>query len=261
MSQRRDIDVASAARGEGALLSVRGLTVAYGGLTVLHGLDLDVRPGEVVALIGANGAGKTTTLSSLLGLLRPCAGSVRFEGRPLDGLRVEQRVARGISLVQEGRQVVPQLTVAENLAIGAYLRRDKDGVQADLAQVHEMFPRLRERQGQHAGLLSGGEQQMLAIGRALMARPRLLLLDEPSMGLAPLIIERIFEIIAAIREAGTTILLVEQNARQALALADHAYVIEHGRVKLHGPGRQVASNPAVIEAYLGAGRRPQREAA
>ncbi|WP_454726849.1 MULTISPECIES: ABC transporter ATP-binding protein [Cupriavidus] len=236
-----------------ALLSVQGLSVAYGALAVVHDVSLAVREGEIVALIGANGAGKTTILSTLMGLVPATAGHIAFDGARFDGLAVERRVARGVSLVQEGRQTVPGLSVAENLRIGAYLRRDAQ-VDADLARIHALFPRLEERAAQLAGSLSGGEQQMLAIGRALMARPRLLLLDEPSMGLAPRIIAAIFDIIADIRAAGTTILLVEQNAREALALADRAYVLEQGRIVLTGSGTQVAADPAVLAAYLG-GRR------
>ncbi|CAG2138624.1 ABC transporter ATP-binding protein [Cupriavidus plantarum] len=239
------------------LLSVSGLSAAYGKRAVLHGISLEVRQGEIVALVGANGAGKTTTLSAIMGLLPAVSGSIEFDGtsflgqtEPAAGLAVERRVARGISLVQEGRQTVPQLTVAENLAIGAYLRRDAD-VAADIAHLYALFPRLAERRRQLAGTLSGGEQQMLAIGRALMARPRLLLLDEPSMGLAPKIIAQIFRIIEQIRAEGTTVLLVEQNAREALAMADRAYVLEQGRVVLSGDGATVAADPAVLDAYLG----------
>ncbi|QET04316.1 ABC transporter ATP-binding protein [Cupriavidus pauculus] len=237
-------------RDADALLSVAGLSAAYGKRAVLHGVSLEVRQGEIVALVGANGAGKTTTLSAIMGLLPAVSGTVSFDGTSFGDLAVERRVARGISLVQEGRQTVPQLTVAENLAIGAYLRRDRD-VAADVAHVYALFPRLAERHRQPAGTLSGGEQQMLAIGRALMARPRLLLLDEPSMGLAPKIIAQIFRIIEQIRAEGTTVLLVEQNAREALAMADRAYVLEQGRVVLSGDGATVAADPAVLDAYLG----------
>nr|WP_231401628.1 ABC transporter ATP-binding protein [Cupriavidus sp. WS] len=233
-----------------AMLAVQGLSVAYGALAVVHDVSLEVREGEIVALIGANGAGKTTILSALMGLVPATAGRIAFDGARFDGLAVERRVARGVSLVQEGRQTVPGLSVAENLRIGAYLRRDAQ-VEADIARIYALFPRLEEREKQLAGSLSGGEQQMLAIGRALMARPRLLLLDEPSMGLAPRIIAAIFDIIADIRSTGTTILLVEQNAREALALADRAYVLEQGRIVLAGTGPQVASDPAVLAAYLG----------
>ncbi|WP_231586635.1 ABC transporter ATP-binding protein [Cupriavidus basilensis] len=233
-----------------AMLAVQGLSVAYGALAVVHDVSLEVREGEIVALIGANGAGKTTILSALMGLVPATAGRIAFDGARFDGLAVERRVACGVSLVQEGRQTVPGLSVAENLRIGAYLRRDAQ-VEADIARIYALFPRLEEREKQLAGSLSGGEQQMLAIGRALMARPRLLLLDEPSMGLAPRIIAAIFDIIADIRSTGTTILLVEQNAREALALADRAYVLEQGRIVLAGTGPQVASDPAVLAAYLG----------
>ncbi len=232
------------------LLSVQNLTVGYSGLTVIRDLSIDVHEGEVVALIGANGAGKTTTLSVIMGLLRHQAGSISLNGKSVGALPVEQRVARGLSLVQEGRQVVPQLSVLENLQIGAFLRRDSR-IDSDLDQIYHRFPRLAERAAQPAGLLSGGEQQMLAMGRALMARPRVLLLDEPSMGLAPLIIAQIFEIIADLNRGGTTILLVEQNANQALRLAHRAYVIEQGRIGLAGTGADVAADPAVVQAYLG----------
>lgn len=236
------------------LLSVRGLTLAYDALEVVHGVDLTVHAGEVVALIGANGAGKTTVLSALMGLLPVRRGEIHFRGEALQRLATEKRVARGISLVPEGRQVVPQLSVEENLIIGAYTRRDREQ-QADIERIYALFPRLQERRRQAAGLMSGGEQQMLAIGRALMARPALLLLDEPSMGLAPLIIEQIFGIIADIKATGTTVLLVEQNAKKALSLSDRAYVLEQGRISLSGSAADVAANPAVLAAYLG-GRRP-----
>lgn len=242
------------------LLSVQGLTVGYGQIDAVHGVSLDVFPGQVVALIGANGAGKTSTLNGLMGLLPRCSGRIVFEGEAVEHLSVEKRVARGISLVQEGRQIVPQLTVAENLAMGAYLRRDVAQVNVDEDWVYHLFPRLKERREQHAGLLSGGEQQMLAMSRALMARPKLLLLDEPSMGLAPLIITHIFEIIGQLNKAGTTILLVEQNARQALALAHHAYVLEQGRIRLSGLATKVASDPVVLDAYLGGAGHATRRA-
>ncbi|ALM86825.1 ABC transporter ATP-binding protein [Bordetella sp. N] len=232
------------------MLSVSGASVAYDALEVVHDVDLEVRAGEVVAVIGANGAGKTTLLSAIMGLLPLRKGAIVLRDERVDGLPTERRVARGISLVPEGRQIVPQLSVAENLIIGAYARRDKE-VDQDRERIYERFPRLKERERQLAGLLSGGEQQMLAIGRALMARPAILLLDEPSMGLAPLIIEQIFDIISAIKAAGTTVLLVEQNARKALARADWAYVLEQGRVTLSDTAQRIAANPAVLTAYLG----------
>jgi len=236
------------------LLSIANLTVSYGVVTALHGIDLDVHEGEIVALIGSNGAGKTTTLAAVAGLLKPDAGSIRLRGEVITTIRPDRLVARGISMVQEGRQVVPHLTVTENLLVGAYLRVD-DGVQLDLDRVFGIFPRLQERRQQSAGSLSGGEQQMLAIGRALMARPKILLLDEPSMGLAPLVISRIFEVIRDINQSGVTIVLVEQNAIQALRIAHRAYVLEKGRICLSGAAAEVRRNQAVVESYLGGKKR------
>ncbi len=231
------------------LLSVRGLTVRYGRTEAVHGIDLDVAAGQVVCLIGANGAGKTSTLRALSGLLRPAAGRVLFDGADVAGWPAHRLAAAGMAHVPEGRQVFASLTVAENLTLGGWTAP----AEADRrrAEVLDRFPRLRERLGQVAGLLSGGEQQMLAIGRALMAGPRLLLLDEPSMGLAPLVEDEIFAIVATLAAAGTTVLLVEQNASAALDISDVAYVLEGGRIALHGPAAEVAHDKAVMAAYLG----------
>jgi branched-chain amino acid transport system ATP-binding protein len=234
-----------------ALLELRGLVLAHGKITAVKGIDLDVEDGKVVCLIGANGAGKTTTLHGISGLLRPRAGSISFEGRQI-GRLPPHRIARlGVVQVPEGRQVFTQMTVAENLRMGAFLVSDGAEVRRRLDGAVALFPRLGERLGQSAGLLSGGEQQMLAMARALMAEPRLLLLDEPSMGLAPLLVDEIFALIAKLKAARRTILLVEQNARLALEIADHAYVLESGRIRLAGPAAVVAGDPAVLSAYLG----------
>ncbi len=233
------------------VLEVRGLKVAYGHILAVKGIDLTIREREVVALIGANGAGKTTTLKALAGMLPPAAGEIRYLGRPVTGKPSFERVREGLALVPEGRQVFGKLTVEENLELGAYARRDGPGIQQDLERIYRLFPRLQERRHQTAGTLSGGEQQMLAIGRALMSRPKLLLLDEPSMGLAPLMVQRIFEVIREISREGVTLLLVEQNARLALELADRGYVMESGLITLSGPGAELLGNPQVRHAYLG----------
>ena len=233
------------------MLEVRGLRVAYGGIEAVRGIDLDVGTGELVALIGANGAGKTTTLKALAGLLKPAGGSIRHQGEDIAGLPAHALIRRGIALVPEGRGVFARLTVEENLAMGAYIRRDASAVADDLEQVLEAFPRLRERRRQTAGTLSGGEQQMLALGRAMMGRPSLLLLDEPSMGLAPLMVQRIFEVIRTISARGVTILLVEQNARLALQTAARGYVMESGAVTLHDASAALLASPQVRQAYLG----------
>ncbi len=233
-----------------SLLEVRGLRVAYGAIEALHGVDLVVDEGQVVTLIGTNGAGKTTTLRTLSGLMKPVAGEVVFDGRRIDTEPAHKVVQRGVAHSPEGRKIFPLMTVEENLQLGAYARRD-DGVARDVEGVFERFPRLLERRTQKAGTLSGGEQQMLAIGRALMSRPRLLMLDEPSMGLAPIMIQLIFDTIRELKEQGTTILLVEQNAQAALELADHAYVLETGRIVLEGPGQDLLHDEAVRRAYLG----------
>ena len=225
-----------------ALLEVRGLKVAYGGINAVKGIDLDVRAGELVALIGANGAGKTTTLKALSGLLTPAAGSVRYDGQDVTGTPAYQLVRRG---------VFARLTVEENLAMGAYIRDDKTAIAADCERAYTTFPRLAERRSQLAGTLSGGEQQMLAIARALMCKPRLLLLDEPSMGLAPMVVQKIFETIRTVAREGVTLLLIEQNARLALQTCDRGYVMESGLITLSGEAKALLDNPDVRRAYLG----------
>ncbi len=234
-----------------ALLEVRDLHVYYGQIHALKGISLHVERGEIVTLIGANGAGKTTTLRTISGLLRPRSGSVWFEGEELSRLPAHEVVRRGVVQVPEGRRVFGQLTVLENLELGAFTRTDPQGVREDLDRVLTLFPRLRERIHQVAGTLSGGEQQMLAIGRGLMARPRVLLMDEPSMGLAPLLVEQIFEAIGEINRQGTTILLVEQNAFMALETAHRGYVLETGSIVLEGRAEALRENPEVKRAYLG----------
>ncbi|MFZ5562230.1 MAG: ABC transporter ATP-binding protein [Pseudomonadota bacterium] len=234
-----------------SLLSVENLAVAYGGIQAVKGIGLTVGEGELVTLIGANGAGKTTTLNTLGGLLRPARGSIRYAGRDLGALPAHDRVRHGLALVPEGRGIFGRLTVAENLLMGAFHRNDKAAIRADLDKAYGLFPRLQERAQQPAGTLSGGEQQMLAIGRALMSRPKLLLLDEPSMGLAPLMVEKIFSIVREINAQGVAILLVEQNARLALAAATRAYVMESGRITLEGPAAGLAADERVRAAYLG----------
>jgi branched-chain amino acid transport system ATP-binding protein len=234
-----------------ALLELRDVHTYYGEIHALKGVSLDVEPGEIVALIGRNGAGKSTLLKTVSGLLRPRVGSIRFDGRPLDGLRAEVIVERGITQVPAGRKIFGALTVEENLDMGAFLCRTPAEVRARKARVFTLFPRLGERRQQLGGSLSGGEQQMLAIGRALMMAPRLLLLDEPSLGLAPLLVRAIFRIIREINEAGTGVLLVEQNARMALRLAHRGYVLETGRVVLSGAARSLLENEDVKHAYLG----------
>jgi branched-chain amino acid transport system ATP-binding protein len=232
------------------MLAIEGLDVFYGGIHALKGVSLEVGRGEIVTILGNNGAGKTTTLRSVSGLVAPRSGRVSLEGRPLTGVPAHEVVLRGVAHVPEGRRIFNRLTVRENLAMGAYLRRD-ESVSADLERVLALFPVLRQRLAQAAGTLSGGEQQMLAIGRALMARPRLLLLDEPSMGLSPVLVERIFETIVDINRQGTTILLVEQNAAMALAIAHRGYVLETGAIALTGTAASLAENADVRRAYLG----------
>ena len=234
------------------LLELTDVKVAYGRIEALHGISLSVNEGEVVALIGANGAGKTTTMRAISGLRPLVSGRIVFNGEDISKLRPDLRVIRGLCQSPEGRQIFPGMTVFENLDMGAYTRRDKAGIAADLERVYALFPRLQERIKQIAGTLSGGEQQMLAIGRALMARPKLLLLDEPSMGLAPMLIQQIFNIITEISQQGTTILVVEQNAQQALSRANRAYVLETGHIVKEGAGSDLLHDPAVREAYLGA---------
>jgi len=233
------------------LLEVRGLQVAYGGINAVKGIDLDVRAGELVTLIGANGAGKTTTLKALSGLLKPAAGSVRYGGQDVTGTPAFELVRRGLALVPEGRGVFARLTVEENLAMGAYSRDDKAAIAADCDHAYATFPRLAERRKQLAGTLSGGEQQMLAIARALMCNPRLLLLDEPSMGLAPIVVQKIFETIRTVAREGVTLLLIEQNARLALQTCDRGYVMESGLITLSGDAKSLLDNPRVRRAYLG----------
>jgi len=236
------------------LLEVRGLQVAYGGIQAVKGIDFDVRAGEMVTLIGANGAGKTTTLKALTGLVAPAAGSIKYNDIEITALPTFRLVELGLVLVPEGRGIFGRLTVQENLELGAYHRKTgrHDGtVRADLERVYQMFPRLAERHTQAAGTLSGGEQQMLAIGRALMSRPKLLLLDEPSMGLAPLLVQKIFETIRAVAREGVTVLLVEQNARLALGISQRGYVMESGAITLSGDAAGLLANPRVKSAYLG----------
>ena len=234
-----------------SLLALHRLEVAYGGIRAVKGVDLHVEPGELVCLIGANGAGKTTTLKAITGLVRAAGGGITYDGVDIAGLKSHEIARRGLALVPEGRGIFAQLTIDENLAMGAYFRNDKTGIAADVERAYTLFPRLKERRGQVAGTLSGGEQQMLAIGRALMSRPRLLLLDEPSMGLAPLMVERIFEVIRTIAAEGVTLLLVEQNARLALEASHRGYVLEGGVVALEGAARDLLDDPRIREAYLG----------
>ena len=231
------------------ILEVENLNVSYGGIKAVKEISFVVPKGQVVTLIGANGAGKSSTLRSIVGLVRPESGSIQFKENELAGLPTDQIVSKGITLVPEGRRVFPDLTVLENLKIGAYMR--KDSLDADLNWVHELFPRLKERSWQLAGTLSGGEQQMLAIGRALMSRPELIMMDEPSLGLAPIVVQGVFDIIKEINKQGVTILLVEQNANMALRAADLGYVMETGRITLSGSGKELAENEEVKAAYLG----------
>ena len=233
------------------MLTLENISVSYGAIRALKGVSMRVEQGEVVTLIGANGAGKTTTLRTITGLLEPTEGRILFEKDEISGKPTHQLVARGISMSPEGRGVFANLTVRENLLMGAYLKKNKAEIAHDLQRGYRMFPRLKERESQKAGTLSGGEQQMLAMARALMSRPRLLLLDEPSLGLAPLVVHTIFEAIDEIRGEGTTILLVEQNAHAALKHSDRAYVLETGRIVMEGPSRELAADPRIKEAYLG----------
>ena len=235
-----------------ALLEVCNLKVCYGKVEALHGASLRVEEGTIVTVIGPNGAGKTTLLGAIMGLL-PAAGSIRYSGADLAGKKVESRVAHGVCLVPERRELFGELSVEDNLRLGAFqrIRRGERDTGSDLEKVYAQFPQLKERHAQLAATLSGGERQMLALGRALMARPRLLMLDEPSLGLAPRIVREIFHIIADLRKSGVSILLVEQNARAALQVADHGYVLETGEIALEGPSRKLAGNPRVVESYLG----------
>jgi branched-chain amino acid transport system ATP-binding protein len=234
-----------------SFLQARDLEVGYGGIRAVKGINLTVKYGELVCLIGANGAGKTTTLKSLCGMLRPSRGEILYEGKTITGKRSYELVRRGISLVPEGRGIFGRLSVEENLMIGAYARRDHAGIRADMENNYSLFPRLLERRSQQAGTLSGGEQQMLAIGRALMSRPRLLLLDEPSMGLAPMLVKKIFETIKRIAEEGVTLLLVEQNAKLALEISHRGYVMESGKIILSDSADALLKDPKVQQAYLG----------
>ena len=233
------------------MLKVENLHVHYGAIHALKGISIEVPQGKIVTLIGANGAGKSTTLRSLSGLLKPSEGRILLEGKEIHKLAAQEIVSLGMSQVPEGRRVFANMTVRENLDLGAYIRNDKQGIQEDMDKIFLRFPRLKEREKQMAGTLSGGEQQMLAMGRALMSRPRLLLLDEPSMGLAPLLVKEIFQIVRVINTTGTTVLLVEQNAHMALGVADYAYVLETGKINLEGEGKELANSPEVKAAYLG----------
>ena len=233
------------------MLEVRGLQVAYGEVTALWGVSFDVHAGEIVALVGGNGAGKTTTLKALSGLLRPRAGTARLDGVPLETLPTTEIVARGLVHVPEGRKLFPEMTVTDNLLLGGFSRTARPHQAERLAQVYETFPRLRERARQLAGTLSGGEQQLVAIGRGLMAGPKILMMDEPSLGLAPILVDEMFRVIEAIHRAGVTVLLVEQNTEHALALAHRAFVLESGRVVLAGTGAELLADARVREAYLG----------
>jgi branched-chain amino acid transport system ATP-binding protein len=233
------------------MLEIRDLQVHFGVINAIKGISLQVKDGEIATLIGANGAGKTTTLRTASGLKKPTSGQILVDGQDITHTSAQSRVKMGISHVPEGRRVFPAMTVLENLELGAFLRRDKSGISSDLKKVYELFPRLFERKKQSAGTLSGGEQQMLAIGRALMSRPRILFLDEPSMGLAPLLVQEIFSIIKNINETGTTILLVEQNASMALQIANSAYVMETGSIVLSGTGAELMQSEEIKKAYLG----------
>lgn len=233
------------------LLQLRDLRVAYGAIEAVKGISLELAHGELVSLIGANGAGKTTTLNAIAGTLGTAGGELLYEGKGIEKLPAHLRLRRGLALVPEGRGIFTRLTVEENLRMGAYCRRDHDAIEADLERVFTMLPRVKERLQQVAGTLSGGEQQMVAIGRALLSRPRLLLLDEPSMGLAPLLVEEVFNVVKALKAEGMTIFLVEQNAFAALAIADRGYVLETGHITLTGTGQELISNEQVRAAYLG----------
>lgn len=234
-----------------AMLEVRDLQVYYGMIHAIKGISFDVNQGEVIALIGANGAGKTTTLHTITGLLAPKSGSVLFEGKDITKVPAHKIVSMGMAHVPEGRRVFAELSVYENLKLGAYTRKDKKEIEETLARVYKSFPRLEERKNQLAGTLSGGEQQMLAMGRALMSKPKIILMDEPSMGLSPILVEEIFHIIREISAGGTTVLLVEQNAKKALAIADRAYVLETGNIVLSGDAKEMMNNDSIKKAYLG----------
>lgn len=234
-----------------ALLEVKGLEVYYGVIQALKGIDFEVNEGEIVTLIGANGAGKTTTMQSVIGLIAPKAGTVSFEGKDITHLHCHKIVSLGMSQVPEGRRIFQELTVYQNLLMGAYIQKDKKAIKEDIKKIYARFPRLEERKNQIAGTLSGGEQQMLAMGRALMSRPKLLMLDEPSMGLSPLLVDEVFTIIKDLNKEGTTVLLVEQNAGKSLAISDRAYVLENGKIVLSGTGEELLQSEEVKKAYLG----------
>ena len=233
------------------MLKIDDLKVRYGGIEAVKGISFEVPEGAIVTLIGANGAGKSTTLRTIAGLVKPASGRIHLQAEDITGMSPDKIVTRGITLVPEGRRVFPDLTVLENLKVGAYLRRDKNEIEHDLLWVYDLFPRLKERSWQAAGTLSGGEQQMLAVGRALMSRPKLIMMDEPSLGLAPIIVKGIFDIIKEINRMGVTVLLIEQNANMALKIADVGYVLETGRITLTGSGQELLRNEDVKKAYLG----------
>ncbi len=234
-----------------SLLKVTNLVVSYGGIEALKGISFDVEQGQIVTLIGANGAGKSTTLRTISGLVKPKDGRIYFEGRDITDFNTQKIVETGIAMVPEGRRVFANLTVLENLRIGAYLRKDKEVIEEDIQYVYDLFPRLKERSWQLAGTLSGGEQQMLAVGRAVMTRPKMVMMDEPSLGLAPLVVKDIFKIIRTLKSTGMTVLLIEQNANAALHACDYAYVLETGRITTSGTGEELLASEAIQEAYLG----------
>jgi branched-chain amino acid transport system ATP-binding protein len=240
---------------QASMLKVKDLKVNYGGIEALKGISFDVEQGQIVTLIGANGAGKSTTLRAISGLVKTASGAINFMGRDIIPFNAQQVVAEGIALVPEGRRVFSNLTVLENLKIGAYLRKDKEEIESGIEDIFQRFPRLKEREWQLAGTLSGGEQQMLAVGRAMMARPKLLMMDEPSLGLAPLVVRDIFAIIRELKSEGITILLIEQNANAALRCADQAYVLETGRITMSGTGAELLADQRVRDAYLGSTAR------
>ncbi len=233
------------------MLHIQNLNVHYGGIHALRGIDIDIPENKIITLIGANGAGKSTTLRSIMGITKPSQGSIQYHGEELTKYKTKDIVEKGIVLVPEGRRVFSNLTVEENLFLGAYCRSDKDGIKKDMEWVYELFPRLKERLWQKAGTMSGGEQQMLAVGRGLMTKPKLFMMDEPSLGLAPLLVKEIFNIIREIHRQGMTILLIEQNAKAALEIADYGYVLETGTIVLEGPGKELLTNEEVKNAYLG----------
>ncbi|MBE6992423.1 MAG: ABC transporter ATP-binding protein [Ruminococcaceae bacterium] len=237
------------------MLSIKNLSVNYGGIAAVRGISFDVPEGKIVTLIGSNGAGKSTTLRTIAGLVTAKTGSVTIDGEEILGMAPNEIVSRGVTMVPEGRKVFSDLTVLENLRIGAYLRKDKAGINSDIEWCYELFPRLKERSWQLAGTLSGGEQQMLAVARALMARPKIIMMDEPSLGLAPIIVQGIFDIIRKINQEGVTVLLIEQNANMALKVADYGYVMEVGEIALSGPGLELLANDRVRELYLGTAKK------